>query len=111
MHALREDSTSDLSNTAEDINRIMSNLTRPQVLCQGKVYAKPDQAHFTFIEMMDPEAYLHKLLANPTVREAILQNLEKLIKLISNPACELFPELCLDFDLIKVLIGKCLKIS
>ena len=40
-----------------------------------------------------------------------LRNLEKLDKLMSNPACELFSQLQLDLDLIEVLDGKCLRIS
>ena len=30
---------------------------------------------------------------------------------MSNPACELFPQLQFDLDLIEVLDGKCLRIS
>ena len=109
--SLTDDSSSDLMQTIQDINTVMSNLSRPYVLYRGKVYAKPDGARFTFIEMMDTETYLHKLMASPSIREGILRNLEKINKLMSNPACELFPQLQLDFDLIEVLDGKCLTIS
>ena len=109
--SLREDSSSDLMQTIQDINKVMSNLSGPHVLYRGKVYAKPDGARFTFIEMMDTETYLHKLMASPSIREGILRNLEKLDKLMSNPACELFPQLQLDLDLIEVSNGKCLRIS
>ena len=60
---------------------------------------------------MDPDTYLNKLLANSTIRDSILKNIEKLVKLMSNPACKLFPELKLDLDLTEVLNGKSLKIS
>ena len=109
--SLRDDSSSDLMQKIQDINKVMSNLSRPHMLYRGKVYAKPDGARFTFIEMKDTETYLHKLMASPSIREGILRNLEKLDKLMSNPACELFPQLQFDLDLIEVLDGKCLRIS
>ena len=52
----------------------MSNFSKPHVLYQGNIYAKPDSARFTFIEMMDKETYLHKLMASPSIREGILRN-------------------------------------
>ena len=52
-----------------------------------------------------------QLMASPSIREGILRNLEKINKLMSNPACELFPQLQLDFDLIEVLDGKCLNFA
>ena len=61
--------------------------------------------------MMDTETCLHKLMASPSIHEGILRNLEKLDKLMGNPACERFPQLQLDLDLIDVLDGKCLRIS
>ena len=109
--SLREDSSSDLMQTIQDINKAMSNLSRPHVLYRGKVYARPDSSRLTFIEMMDTETYLHKLMASSSIREGILRNLEKLDKLMSNPACELFPQLQLDLDLIEVSDGKCRRIS
>ena len=109
--SLRDDSSSDLMQTIQDINKVMSNLSIRHVLYRGKVYAKPDGARFTFIEMIYTETYPHKLMASPSIREGILRNLEKLDELMSNPACELFSQLQLDLDLIEVLDGKCLRIS
>ena len=83
---LRDDSSSDLMQTIQNINKVMSNLSRPHVLHRGKVFAKPDGARFTFIKMMDMEIYIHKLMASPSIHEGILRNLEKLDKVMSNPA-------------------------
>ena len=87
--SLRDASSNDLMQTIQVINKVMSNLTRPHVLYRGKVYEKAGGARFTFIEMMDMETYLHKLMASPSIREGILRNPEKLDKLMSNSACEL----------------------
>ena len=108
--SLAEENTCKLMKAVGDINGVMANLSNPHVLCRGKVYAKPDAAQFTFVPMMDTATYLNKLLANSTIRDSILKNIEKLVKLMSNPACELFPQLKLDLDLIEVLNGKSLKI-
>ena len=93
-----------------DIKGVMANLSNPHVLCRGKIYGKPEAARFTSVPMMDPDTYLNKLLANSTMKDSILKNMEKLAKLMSNPACELFPQFKLDLDLIEVLNGKSLKI-
>ena len=62
--SIKDDSSSDLMQTIQNINKVMSNLSRPHVLHRGKVFAKPDGARFTFIEMMEMETYLHKLMAS-----------------------------------------------
>ena len=109
--SLVEENTCELMKAVSDIKGVMANLSNPHVLCRGKVYAKPEDAQFRFVPMMDPDTYLNKLLANSTIRDSILKNIEKLVKLLSNPACELFPQLKLDLDLIEVLNVKSLKIS
>ena len=109
--SLAEENTCELMKAVGDIDGVMANLPNAHVLCRGKVYAKPEVAQFTFVPMMDPDTYLNKLLANSTIRDSILKNIEKLVKLMSNPECELFRQLKLDLDLVEVLNGKSLKIS
>ena len=109
--SLVEENTCELMKAIGDINGVMANLSNPRVLCLGKVYAKPKAAQFTLVPMMDPDTYLNKLLANSTIEDSIFKNIEKLVKLMSNPACELFPQLNPDLDLIEVLNGKSLTIS
>ena len=89
----------------------MVKFHRPHVLCDGMVYVKPPKAAYTFIEMMDPSMYPHKLMPNETLKQGILRNLQILRKLMSNPLCDLFPRVHRNFDLIEVLGGKCFKIS
>ena len=72
---------------------------------------KPKQAKFTFIEMMDPESYLNKLMASEALREGILKHMNSLMKLMSNPECELFPQIKINFDLIEVHYLKFFSIS
>ena len=85
-------------------------LKTPRYFCNGFVYVKPKTAKFTFVQMMDTERYLLKLMTSSALREGILKHLTTLHKRMSNPACELFPQLTLDLDLIEVQEGKCFKI-
>ena len=52
--------------------------------------------------MMDPESYLNKLMASEALRWGILKHMNSLVKLMSNPECELFPQIKINFDLIEV---------
>ena len=89
----------------------MRKFQQPHALCNGMVYVKPPQASFTFVEMTDPNTYLHKLMSNETLKHGILRNLTMLVKLMSNAACDLFLKISRNLDLKEVLGGKCFKIS
>ena len=75
---------------------------RPNVVYKGNIYVKQKQPKFTFTEMMNPESYLNKLMASEALREGILKYMKSLVKLMSNPECELFPKIKINFDLIEV---------
>ena len=108
---LADKSSTELTTTIELINKAMRKFQQPNALCNGMVYGKPPQASFTFVEMTDPNTYLHKLMSNETLKHGILRNLTMLVKLMSNTACDLFPKISRNLDLIEVLGGKCFKIS
>ena len=50
-------------------------------------------------------------MSNETLKQGILRNLTILVKLMSNAACDLFPKISRNLDLIEVLGGKCFKMS
>ena len=108
---LADKSSTELTTTIELINKAMRKFQLPHALCNGMVYVKPPQASFTFVEMTDPNTYLHKLMSSETLKHGILRNLTMLVKLMSNTACDLFPKISRNLDLIEVLGGKCFKIS
>ena len=85
--------------------------SNPHVLCKGMVYCKPKDASFTFVEMMDPESYLNKSLATEVLREQVMRHMNALLRVMSNPQCEVFPQIKIDFNFIEVGGGYCFKIS
>ena len=50
----------------------MANFEKTQILCNGLVYVKPKLAEYTFVQMMDTETYLLKLMASSALREGII---------------------------------------
>ena len=62
--SIRDSPPSEFFKTVEEINRAMMTFSNPHVLYKGMIYCKPKDGRFTFVEMMDPESYLNKLLAS-----------------------------------------------
>ena len=58
----------------------MMAFSNPHVLYKGMVYCKPKDASFTFVEMMDPESYLNKLLASEVLREQVMRHMNALLR-------------------------------
>ena len=109
--SIRDSPPSDLFKTLEEINRAMMTFSNPHVLYKVMVYCKPKDASFTFVEMMDPESYLNKLLASEVLREQVIRYMNALLRVMSNSECEVFPQIKIDFNYIKVSDGYCFKIS
>ena len=108
---LSDKDSTELISTIDMINKAMVKFQKTHVLCDGVVHLKAPKVAYTFIEMMDPSTHLHKLMSNETLKHGILRNLQILIKLMSNPSCDLLSRVHRNFDLIKVLGRKCFKIS
>ena len=84
---------SDFFIVAEKLSNAMRNFRSPHVLYRGDIYAKQDIAVFTFVRLMDTEAYLNKLLLSPVMREGILKHYQMLLRLMKNRECEVFPQI------------------
>ena len=108
---LSDQASSEIMDIINKINYVMANFENLQILCNGLVYAKPKLAEYPFVQMMDTETYLLKLMGSSALREGIIKHLNTLNRLMSNPSCELFPQLRLDLDLIEVSGGKFFQIS
>ena len=62
-------------------------------------------SEFTFIEMMDVETFLHKLIPSSVLKEGIVKTLKMLTKLLTNPACELLLSSNLFLTWLKLIMG------
>ena len=69
---------------AEKLSDTMRNFMSPHVLYRGDIYVKPDIAVFTFVRLMDTEAYSNKLLVSPVMRKGILKQYQMLLRLMKN---------------------------
>ena len=108
---LSDQASSEIMDIINKINYAMANFENPQLLCNGLVYVKPKLAEYTFLQMMDTEIYLLKLMGSSALCEGIIKHLNTLNRLMSNHSYELFPQLRLDLDLIEVSGGKFFQIS
>ena len=89
--SIRDSPPSDFFKTVEEINRVMMAFSNPHVLYKGMVYCKPKDASFTFVEMMDPESYLNKLLSSEVLREQVMRHMNPLLRVMSNHSVKYFP--------------------
>ena len=68
---LSDQASSEIMDIINKINYAMANFENPQILCNGLVYVKPKLAECTFVQMMDTETYLLKLMGSSALREEI----------------------------------------
>ena len=102
-------SNNDVANTIRQIEKAMN-------ICQhatfrSHVYAKLEKATMAFVKMTDVTSYLHRLLANETLRDDMLRHFASIEKFLTHPACEIIPQIRFDLDLIEVSHGYCFSIK
>ena len=61
---LSDQAPSEIMDIINKINYAMANFDNPQILCNGLAYVKPKLAEYTFVQMMDTETYLLKLMGS-----------------------------------------------
>ena len=108
---LSDQASSEVMDIINKINYAVASFENPQILCNSLVYVRPELAEYTFVQMVDTQTYLLKLMGSSALREGIIKHLNTMNRLISNPSCELFPQLRLDLDLTEVSGGKFFQIS
>ena len=78
---------------------------------RGKVYKKNDQARHTYSYKCEARAFVNTLATNEFFKSRLLRKMKRVIDLLSNPFCELFSPLIINYDLIEVKDGRCWSIS
>ena len=78
---------------------------------RGKVYKKNDQARYTYSYKCEARAFVNTLATNEFFKSRLLREMKRVIDLLSDPFCELFSPLIINYDLIEVKDGHCWSIS
>ena len=74
---------------------------------RGKIYKKDASSMFTFSYKCEARAFVNALATNEQFKSRMLPQMKKIIELLSDPYCELFRPLTVDYDLIEVKNGAC----
>ena len=80
-------------------------------LNHGQIYARLNNAKFTYVSLMDVASFLNKLLTNDAINKQLVNNLNSVESIPSHPACEIIPQIVFYFNLIEVSNSFCFAIS
>ena len=83
------------------VRRLMEKFS--YALFDGCVYRKPEESCYTFVYCSTVHDFIHSILGNKEVAEAIASQTSTLVSLLSVPACQLIAPIKMDFDFIEVL--------
>ena len=72
---------------------------------------KNDQARYTYSYKCEARAFVDTLATNEFFKSRLLGEMKRVIDLLSDPFCELFSLLIINYDLIEVIDGRCWPIS
>ena len=78
---------------------------------RGKVYKKQEQARYTYSYKCEARAFVNTLATNEFFKSRLVRDMKKVIELLSDPFCELFSPLTINYDLIEVNSGCCWSIK
>ena len=74
---------------------------------RGKVYKREPRSRYTYSFKCDGRAFINTLATNEQFKSRLVREMKKIIEMLSDPLCELFEPLVIDYDLIEVNDGVC----
>ena len=74
---------------------------------RGKVYKREPRSRYTYSFKCDARAFINTLATNEQFKSRLVREMKKIIEMLSDPLCELFEPLMIDYDLIEVNDGVC----
>ena len=74
---------------------------------RGKVYKKDPRSRYTYSFKCESRAFVNTLATNEQFKSRLIREMKKIIEMLSDPLCELFDPLIIDYDLIEVNDGVC----
>lgn len=101
--------TNKLHQAVDVVRRFMDQMGYG--LYDGSVYRKPDDTKFTYIHCSDVHNFIHHILGNSEIADAIVSYVSPIINLLSVKSCRLIPPIKIDFNFVEVLPqGTCFDI-
>ena len=78
---------------------------------RSKIYKRDPKAKYTYSFNCEARAFINTIVTNEHFKSRLIREMKKVIKLLSDPHCELFQPLMIDYDLIEVNGGICWSIK
>ncbi|XP_068757363.1 uncharacterized protein [Montipora capricornis] len=69
---------------------------------RGKVYKRDPRSKYTYSFKCEARSFINTLATNEQFKSRLVRHMRKVIDLLSDPSCELFQPLVIDYDLIEV---------
>jgi len=74
---------------------------------RGKIYKRDPKAKYTYSFKCEARPFINTIVTNERFKSRLIREMKKVIELLSDPHCELFQPLMIDYDLIEVNGGIC----
>ena len=78
---------------------------------RGKIYKRDPKAKYTYSFKCEARPFINTIATNEHFKSRLIREMKKVIELLSDPHCELFQPLMIDYDLIEVNGGICWSIK
>ena len=72
---------------------------------RGDIYKQVAKAHFTFQYLCSMKTFLHSLMGNEAFKDRLIQHIQRVLPIMSEPESSLMPQLKIERDLIEVNDG------
>ena len=101
--------TNKLHQAVDVVRRYMEHMN--YALYDGSIYNKPSHSKYTYVFASDVHAFVHHILGNAEVADAIITYVTPIINLLSQKTCQLIKPIKIDYNFIEVLPrGTCFNI-
>ena len=74
-------------------------------------YKRDERSRYTYVYKCEARAFVNTLATNEFFKSRLIRDMRKVIELLSDPHCELFQPLVIDYDLIEVNDGVCWSVK
>ena len=92
------------SNICRGIDEVASLMKeKGYALCDGMIYKKPDEAVFTYVQCSTIRTFIMFCLGNTRIADLLTLYVDRVVELLSDPACGLLKRTTRLYNVIEVL--------